>query len=38
MTYLLLPSARVAVYEAVAKKVKVLPIKAEEIVSPGLNN
>ncbi len=38
MTYLLLPSARLAIYEALAKKIKVLPIKAEEIVVFGEGN
>jgi hypothetical protein len=35
MTYLLLPSARIAVYEATAKKALVTPLKAEELVSLG---
>jgi hypothetical protein len=35
MTYLLLPSARLALYEATAKKILVTPLKGEELVSLG---
>lgn len=35
MTYLLLPSARLAVYEAVAKKVLVTPLRGEELTAVG---
>jgi hypothetical protein len=35
MAYLLLPSARLAIYEAVAKKVVVTPLRADELVSLG---
>jgi hypothetical protein len=35
MTYLLLPSARLAIYETAAKKVLVTPLRAEEVISFG---
>lgn len=38
MAFLLLPSARLVLYEAIAKKVKVLPLKGEELITFGQGN
>ena len=38
MAFLLLPSARLVLYEAIAKKVKVLPLKGEELITFGEGN
>lgn len=35
MSFVLLPSARLAIYQGLAKKLKVLPIKGEELITLG---